>query len=80
MKAGESASPVNVTPRSLDLSFVHRIFWHTSLVSRALWQSLEIIMEGLWCGRVPDGVSQEEPPDKLTVKGAHDRDQQVFLF
>ena len=34
-------------------------------------------MEGLWCGKVPDGVSQEEPLSKLQIKGAHDRDQQV---
>jgi hypothetical protein len=36
-------------------------------------------MSGLWCGKVPDGVSQEEPLSKLQIKGAHDRDQQVVV-
>jgi len=35
---------------------------------------------GLWCGAVPEGVSQEEPLNKMQIKGAHDRDQQVHLF
>jgi len=36
-------------------------------------------LEGLWCGKVPEGVSQEEPPSKLQIRGAHDRDQQVLV-
>jgi len=35
-------------------------------------------MEGLWCGKVPDGVPQLEGSDKLSGKVAHDRGQQVL--
>ena len=34
-------------------------------------------MEGLWCGKVPDGVSQDEPLSKQGKLDAHGRDQQV---
>ena len=35
-------------------------------------------MEGLWCGKVPDGVSQDEPLSKQGKLDAHCRDQQVL--